>query len=203
MQSVLESPVLVLNRFWQAVSICSVRRAFNLLYQGHAQVVSAQGDKEFLTHDFESWRDFSERCPEPGMIHSVSLKVRVPRVIVLMFFDRMPKQEIKFTRQNIFDRDANTCQYCGKVFDRKDLNLDHVLPRDKGGLMTWENVVCSCIRCNTRKGNKLPHEAGMALIRKPKKPKWQPFIHLTWGAQPDESWKHFVDLAYWNVELGD
>ena len=204
-QSVLDRPVLVLNRLWQAVNICTARRAFNLLYEGHAQVVDARddGERNFLTHDFESWRDLSARSPEPVMIRGVSMNIRVPRVIVLSLFDRLPKKEVKFTRHNIFERDANTCQYCGRVFDRKDLNLDHVLPRDKGGLTTWENVVCSCIRCNTRKGNKLPHEVHMALIRKPKRPKWQPFLHLTWGGPPDESWKHFVDVAYWNVELGD
>ena len=189
-QSVLDRPVLVLNRLWQAVNVCTARRAFNLLYEGHAQVVATDkndGEHQFLTHDFESWRDLSERSPEPVMIHGVSLKIRVPRVIVLSIFDRLPKKEVKFTRHNIFERDNNTCQYCGRVFDRKDLNLDHVLPRDKGGLTTWENVVCSCIRCNTRKGNKLPHEAHMQLVRKPKRPKWRPFLHLTWGGQHDES----------------
>ena len=208
MQSALDSPVLVLNRLWQAVHICSARRAFNLLYQGRAQVVHvALGDDgeeaSFLTHDYESWRDLSLRSPEPVMLHGVSIKIRIPRVIVLLMFDRLPKKEVKFTRHNIFERDHNTCQYCGKCFDRKDLNLDHILPRERGGLTTWENIVCSCIRCNTRKGNRLPHEAGMALIRKPKRPKWRPFVHLTLGGAHDESWKHFVDLAYWNVELSD
>ncbi len=203
MQSVLESPVLVLNRLWQAVNICSARRAFNLLYEGHAQVVDADAEQNYLTHDFESWRDLSVRSPEPVMLHSVSLNIRVPRIIVLLFFDRLPKKEVKFTRHNIFERDHNTCQYCGRVFERADLNLDHVIPRDKGGLTTWENVVCSCIRCNTRKGNKLAHEVNMALIRKPKCPKWQPFVQLTWGGEPHESWRHFVDVAYWNVELSD
>ena len=89
--------------------------------------------------------------PEHEMVHTISWKIRVPRVIVLMLFDRLPKKEVKFTRHNVFERDNNTCQYCGKVFDRSDLNLDHVHPRDKGGLTTWENVVCSCIPCNTRK----------------------------------------------------
>ena len=207
--TVLDHPVLVLNRLWQAVNICSVRRAFNLLLQGHAQVVHADeatGEPTFGTHDFQSWADLSTREPEPEMIHGVSLRVRVPRVIVLLIFDRLPKKEVKFTRHNIFERDHNTCQYCGKVFDRRDLNLDHVLPREKGGLTSWENIVCSCIRCNTRKGNRLTHEAGMHLIRKPKRPKWRPFIHLTFGGQhapQHASWRHFVDVAYWNVELSD
>lgn len=174
-----------------------------LLYQGHAQVVGTDPENQFQTHDFQSWRDFSLRKPEDEMVNTIDLKIRIPRIIVLMFFDRLPKKEVKFTRHNVFERDKNTCQYCGQVFDRQDLNLDHVLPRDRGGQTTWENIVCSCIPCNTRKGNRLPHEAGMKLIRKPVKPKWRPFVHLTCHAQPHDSWRHFIDLAYWNVELGD
>jgi 5-methylcytosine-specific restriction endonuclease McrA len=120
-----------------------------------------------------------------------------------MFFDRLPKKEVKFTRANIFERDKNTCQYCGKVFDKRDLNLDHVLPRDKGGQTTWENIVCSCIPCNTKKGNRLAHQAGMKLIKKPVRPKWRPFVNISFDGHRHESWRHFVDLAYWNVELGD
>jgi 5-methylcytosine-specific restriction endonuclease McrA len=115
----------------------------------------------------------------------------------------MPRKEVKFTRHNIFERDKNTCQYCGKHFDKKDLNLDHVIPRDRGGATTWENIVCSCIPCNTRKGNRLPREAGMKLLKKPARPKWRPFLHITFDAKVHESWRHFIDFAYWNVELGD
>jgi 5-methylcytosine-specific restriction endonuclease McrA len=203
MQTILDSQVLVLNRLWQAVNTCSVRRAFTLLYQGHAQVVNHDGDNNFFTHDFASWRDLSQREPEEDMLPTISFKIRIPRVIVLLLFDRLPKKEVKFTRHNIFERDKNFCQYCGKVFERKDLNLDHVLPRDRGGETSWENVVCSCIPCNTRKGNKLPHEAGMHLIQKPKRPKWRPFVTVTLNGSHHESWRRFVDLAYWNVELGE
>ncbi len=198
----LNAQVLVLNRLWQAINVCTVRRAFTLLCAGHAQVVFSDG-KNFSTHDFASWRGFSDRAPEEDMVHTISFKVRIPRVIVLLLFDRMPRKEVKFTRHNLFERDNNTCQYCGKHLDRRDLNLDHVIPRDKGGLTTWENIVCSCIPCNTRKGNRLPYQCGMRLIRKPERPKWRPFVHITFDTQFHESWRHFLDLAYWNVELGD
>jgi len=203
MEVCLDRPVLVLNRLWQAVNTCSARRAFTLLYQGHAQVVHSDAQNNFFTHDFESWRDFSQTHPGDEMAHTISLRIRVPTVIVLLLFDRLPKKEVKFTRHNVFERDKNTCQYCGNIFDRCELNLDHVIPRDKGGGTTWENIVCSCIPCNTRKGNKLTHQAGMKLIRLPKKPKWRPFINITFNGQLHDSWKHFVDVAYWNVELGD
>lgn len=198
----LDRQVLVLNRLWQAINVCSVRRAFTLLCAGHAQVVDADEDRNFFTHDFESWRDLSEREPDDEMVHTISFKIRVPRVIVLLLFDRMPKKEVKFTRANIFERDKCTCQYCGHVFERRDLNLDHVIPRDRGGLTSWENIVCSCIPCNTRKGNRLPHQVGMRLIKKPERPKWRPFLHITFDSKVHESWRHFIDFAYWNVELG-
>ena len=202
MESLLDQPVLVLNRLWQAVNTCSVRRAFTLLYQGQAQVVDGDG-KTFQTHDYSSWWEISQSDPEAEMVKTISFKIRVPRVIVLLIFDRLPKKEVKFTRHNVFERDRNTCQYCGIVFDRSELNLDHVIPRDRGGLTTWENIVCSCIPCNTRKGNRLAHQVNMQLIRKPKRPKWRPFVNITFSHKTHESWKHFIDLAYWNVELGD
>ena len=79
-------------------------------------------------------------------IHAISFRIRVPKIILLFLYDRMPKKEVKFTRHNIFERDKNTCQYCGKVFDRSELNLDHVVPRDRGGPTTWEITRSSSAR---------------------------------------------------------
>ena len=201
--TLLNRQVLVLNRLWQAVNVTTVRRAFVLLFQGHAQIVFSDSRNSFSTYDFESWRDFSERQPDGEMVHTVYFSVRIPRIIVLMMYDRFPRKEVKFTRHNVFLRDKNTCQYCGKTFDRKELNLDHVIPRDRGGKTTWENIVCSCIKCNTRKANYLPHEVGMRLIRKPERPKWHPFPQYHLGGNGDHDWKQFLDVAYWNVELGE
>ena len=203
MSSTLNQHVLVLNRLWQAVNVCTVRRALTLLFQGHAQVVLDQDDGSFRTFSFPEWRDFSESKPHPECVRSISFRIRLPRVILLLVYDHLPKKEVKFTRHNIFERDKNTCQYCGRTFDRNDLNLDHVIPRDRGGPTTWENIVCSCIECNTRKSNRTPGEAGIHLIRKPKRPKWRPFVQINFNLYRHDSWKHFIDLAYWNVELGE
>jgi 5-methylcytosine-specific restriction endonuclease McrA len=172
------------------------------LFEGRAQVVGETGDGAFQTYNFSQWHDFSRQSPHPESICTISFRIRVPRVILLVLFDRMPKKEVKFTRHNIFERDRNTCQYCGHIFDRKDLNLDHVVPRDRGGPTTWENIVCSCIPCNTRKANRTPTEAGMHLVKKPKRPKWRPFVQVNLTLQHHDSWKQFLDVAYWNVELG-
>ena len=115
---------------------------------------------------------------------------------MLSIFDRLPRKEVKFSRQNIFQRDAYTCQYCGNRFETRNLNLDHVVPRDKGGQTTWDNVVCSCIRCNTRKGNKLPAEARMFPMREPRAPKWRPFFSsgdTELAKCFHESWRHFLE----------
>lgn len=203
MSSLLNQPVLVLNRLWQAVNICSARRAMTLLFEGNAQVVYQGDGGAYQTFNFGQWRDLSVEEPHPESIGTVSFRIRVPRVILLLVFDRLPKKEVKFTRHNIFERDRSTCQYCGRAFDRSELNLDHVIPRDRGGPTTWENIVCSCIACNTRKANRTPREAGMKLIRKPRRPKWRPFVQVTLGSPCHDSWKHFIDVAYWNVELGE
>ena len=202
MDCALEQRVLVLNRLWQAVNVCSVRRALSMLFTGNAQVVYNDSSGDFHTFDFGEWADFSEIETEEEFISTVSFRMRVPRVILLLGYDRFPKQEVKFTRHNIFERDKNTCQYCGRTFDRRELNLDHVIPRQSGGPTSWENIVCSCINCNTRKRNRTPSEAGLRLLKEPKKPKWRPFIQVSFGMKTPESWKHFIDVAYWNVELG-
>ena len=204
MSAALQSPVLVLNRLWQAVHVCSVERALTLLCTGHAQVVVAMNDGEYRTFSFREWCDFAEADTpaEHEIVRTISLRIRIPRIILLLFFDRFPNKEVKFTRHNIFERDRNTCQYCGKKFDRKELNIDHVVPRMRGGLTNWTNVVCSCIDCNRSKGSRTPEEVGMHLIRKPKKPRWRPFVEVQFAVAADRSWRHFLDLAYWNVELG-
>ncbi len=194
--------VLVLNRLWQAINVCTAERALTLLYTGHAQVVY-EGENGFNTFSFREWCDFSESYNDGAAVNTISFRIRVPRIILLLFFDRLPNKEVKFTRQNVFERDKNMCQYCGKKFDRKDLNIDHVVPRLRGGLTTWTNVVCSCIDCNRRKGSRSPEQAGMRLIRKPRKPRWRPFVEIQFVKTTDHSWRHFLDLAYWNVELGD
>ncbi len=199
----LESPVLVLNRLWQAVNICTARRALTLLFEGRAQVVYEDDQGAFQTFDFGQWRSFSQNTPSEPQVGTVSFRIGIPKVILLAVFDRFPKKEVKFTRHNIFERDKNTCQYCGKTLDRSELNLDHVVPRDQGGPTNWENIVCSCIPCNTRKANRTPREASMRLIREPTRPKWRPFMQVNLRTVAHSSWKHFLDVAYWNVELGE
>jgi 5-methylcytosine-specific restriction endonuclease McrA len=191
----------VLNRLWQPVHTCTARRAIALLYLGHAQVVHTDAGEDFFTHDFASWAEFSAREAGRDVVRTVRQVLRVPKIIVLAIFDRLPKKDVKFTRENVFRRDHYTCQYCGERFDVKKLNLDHVIPRDKGGATSWENVVCSCIRCNTRKGNKLPREAKMYPLREPRMPRWRPLFSSPAESGGHESWRHFTELPETRVQV--
>lgn len=202
MDTGLNQCVLVLNRLWQAVNICSARRALCLLYAQHAQVIDPI-EGSFQTLDFQEWALFSSEYPDERSVHTVETRIGVPEILLLSNFDRLPLKEVKLTRENIFERDAFICQYTGRKLDRKDLNIDHVIPRDRGGKTTWENVVTCSIEANTRKGNRLPHEAGMTLLRQPAKPKMRPFLTLKNHQIPHESWKHFLDVSRWKVQLSD
>ena len=195
--SVLNTKVLVLNRSYLPVHITSVRRALSLLYQDIARAVDAQ----YRTFDFASWADLAAEEDSIGLVNRA---IRVPRVILLLAYDRLPRRYVRFSRFNIFARDQNRCQYCGHVFARAGLNLDHVVPRSKGGRSTWENVVCSCHRCNRLKGGLTPAEAGMRLVRQPFRPQWTPFMTETFSLRRYKEWMPFlsaVDAAYWNTEL--
>ena len=192
MVEALNLNVLVLNKLWQPIHTCSVRRALKLLCLGHAQVVEAEGEMKYQTHDLGSWLDSSSDLLADGMIRSVRFAMKVPKVIVLALYDKLPSKVVRFTRHNVFLRDHHTCQYCCKQFPEKELNLDHVLPRDKGGRTRWDNIVTSCICCNNRKANKLPHEAGMFPAKPPEAPRWRPLFGFKRRGEIDDSWKTFL-----------
>ena len=176
--SALSSNVLVLNRHYAAVRVVSARRAFCMLFKQIAEIVSVE-DSEYASYDFDSWREVSafraryER-DHHEWVRCVRFELAVPRIIRLLVYDRLPRREVKFTRRNIYARDRNRCQYCGGRFPTSELTLDHVVPKSRGGGTNWTNIVCACVRCNVRKGGRIPREAHMRLITKPVKPRRSP-----------------------------
>jgi 5-methylcytosine-specific restriction endonuclease McrA len=199
----LDAQVLVLNRLWQPVNTCTARRAVTLVFLGHAHIVHRDDEDNYTTHDAESWIGLTLRLPDwpQPRLRSVRCEFAVPEIIVLSLYDRLPKKEVKFTRHNVFVRDRFICQYCGHGHDPRELNLDHVIPRDKGGRTTWENVVTSCIRCNSRKANKMPHEARMFPLQMPRAPRWRPFHSTLRDNAPHASWRDFFDHGERAVEI--
>jgi 5-methylcytosine-specific restriction endonuclease McrA len=196
----LNTSVLVLNRLYQPVHVTSVKRAFSLLYQGIAKAI----DDQYKLYEFSDWAALS--AAEHDSVATISKRIRVPRVLVLSAYEHLPKGRVRFSRLNIYARDTDACQYCGRKLARSELNLDHVIPRSQGGKTSWENVVCSCVPCNLRKGGRTPEQANMKLFKRPLRPRWTPFFRGSARRVTYREWLPFLTLAeasYWNVELLD
>lgn len=205
--SALNSHVLVLNKHYAAVRVTSARRAFCMLFKQIAEIVAIE-DRAYQSYDFESWREVSEyrakyERQHHEWIRCVRFELAVPKIIRLLFYDRLPRQAVKLNRRNIFARDRDRCQYCGGKFPTSELSLDHVIPRSRGGQTAWSNLVCCCVNCNVRKGGRTPQEAHLKLITEAVKPKRSPVITLRLTSEKYASWKQFLNEAYWEVELRD
>lgn len=201
----LDAKVLVLNRTYAAIRVISARRAFVLLARECAEVIDAE-DGAYTNYDLSTWTELSElrRQFEPDAhdwVRTVRIDLAVPRIIRLIGYDKLPAHGVKLNRRNLFARDRNRCQYCGQLFPTSELSIDHVRPRTQGGPDTWENLVCACVKCNSRKGGRTPDQARMKLIAQPKRPKRNPLISVRLGHDKYHSWKAFLDEAYWSVEL--
>jgi 5-methylcytosine-specific restriction endonuclease McrA len=186
MRNVLERPTLVLNRNWQPVGVAPVARALVMLWNDVARVVEPD---EYRLY---TWDDWVERAPEPGApcIRAARLRLAVPEVVCLAHYDRLPGQAVTFSRRNVAKRDHHTCQYCGTQPGWEAITVDHVVPRSQGGVSSWTNCVAACVKCNARKADRTPDQAGMRLRKRPKRPEWKPF----YAAQGDRfaSWAKFL-----------
>lgn len=195
-KSVLDSNVLVLNRFYMAVRVVNVRRAMTLLYRDCAEVITDE-DGAYVSYDFGSWCELSELSSEdkqPGedYLQAVGFELQVPRILRLTRFDKVLTQSVRFNRRNLFMRDGYTCQYCGSAEPTHKLSLDHVVPRSHGGPTSWENIVCCCLRCNSRKGGRTPKQAKMKLKNQPAKPRVNPLMVQSAEDPRYASWKTFL-----------
>ncbi len=168
--------VLVLNFTYEALNITSFRRAVKLIFSGKAEVV----------HD----RD--------RILASPTFEMRLPSIIRMLYYIRRPMQKVALTKKNILLRDDYVCQYCGVKGERLT-TVDHVIPRSRGGPSTWENLVCCCMRCNNRKNNRSPEHSNMTLRRKPKAPKYIPWIRVKRNTLPGE-WYKFLFLYDVSIE---
>lgn len=138
--------VLVLNQNYEPISICSAKKAVILIFLNKANMVE--------NYD--------------ASIHSISLEIPYPSVIRLNRYVNKPFQKVSLNRRNIIKRDNHSCQYCGK--NHQPMTIDHIIPKSLGGNESWENLVCACMRCNNKKGSRTPEQAGMKLVKIPRKP---------------------------------
>jgi 5-methylcytosine-specific restriction endonuclease McrA len=166
----LHAPVLVLNTSYEPINVCAARRAIVLVLKGVAMAEEENGH----------------------FLHAARLAFRVPSVIRLLEYRRIPHQTRALSRKNILLRDRNTCQYCAEVLASSELTLDHVIPRSRGGTSTWENLVACCHSCNRRKSNQLPVEAKMKLMREPRAFNLHTSRHIMRLMGSDDRWRKYL-----------
>ena len=189
--------VLVLNRNWQAINIRTPQDAFCQMATNAATALDIElGDgaraEALRLVTWDEWITLPIR-PQDNAVHTVRGAIRVPTVIVAVNFAKVPKKRPKLSAKNIRERDGNRCQYTGKLLKPDEGSLDHVLPRSRGGKDEWENLVWSCKDVNARKGNRLPHEAGLKLLSVPRAPKELPASMLIRNAHSVAEWKLFLN----------
>jgi 5-methylcytosine-specific restriction endonuclease McrA len=196
MKSSISLPVLVLNKNWTPISIMPVKKAITKVMAELAQVLDVASDSYNL-YDFQNWASL-EVLPGERFIQGSRIKIKLPEIIVLSEYDKMPEREVKLTRKNLLIRDNYTCQYTGVKINMETATMDHILPRSKGGGTTWENLVMCCLEVNAKKANRTPSEAGLKLLKKPEKPKWNPiyarFARLV-NPEIPQSWKKFIQVS--------
>jgi 5-methylcytosine-specific restriction endonuclease McrA len=195
--TVLDRPTLVLNRNWQPVGVATVAKALTKVWNESARIVDPADYQQY------TWQDWSQLRPEDGdlFIQTCRFQLRVPEVVTLTKYDRLPTNSVTFSRRNVFKRDKFSCQYCGDQPGSEELTIDHVTPRAQGGTSTWVNCVLACIGCNSRKADRTPEQARMPLRSQPVRPTWRP-LYAARGVRI-ESWSRFVSESYWNMELSE
>ena len=183
--------VLVLNRNWQAINIRTPQEAFCMMATNVATALEIEGESHIRPVKWDEWITLPVREGDHS-VRTARGPIRVPTVIVAVNFAKVPKKRPKLCAKTIRERDGNRCQYTGQLLKPEEGSLDHVLPRSRGGADTWENLVWSSKDVNTRKGNRLPHEAGLTLLTVPRAPKELPVTALIRNAHSVADWKLFV-----------
>jgi len=166
--SLINRNVLLLNQNYEPLSVCPARRAIVLMFQGKAEMIEAADGLK---------------------VHTVSRSYALPSVVRLWQYRRVPFKRIMLTRKNIITRDGHRCQYCGVT--KGPMTVDHFIPKTRGGSDTWENMVCACIKCNNKKGDRMLREAGMTLLKRPTRPTHITFIQRHIGI-PDYRWRQYL-----------
>lgn len=227
MNTLANSKVLVLNKQWRAINVVTLEKAMKKLSgtykngEPKAKIIDCINDFRTMTwSDWSELKPHSDYCPECHAIkgeheivdgvcvhcktpvgekgmRGVNAILRIPRVIQLSRYDKMPVQKVHYNRRTIYKRDGNQCQYCGCRPGTKELSMDHVLPRAQGGKTTWTNIVVACTSCNARKADRTPEQAGMKLLKQPMKPKYNLYV----GDLRVKDWESFLGALYWNTEL--
>jgi 5-methylcytosine-specific restriction endonuclease McrA len=191
--------ILVLNRAYIPVHIIDWKKAISLIYQESAKPL----DRDLITYSFNEWLEFSKDYinKDYPKVNTVNNQIAIPEIIILKNYDRLPIRDVKFSRQTLFERDNFKCYLCNESFERKDLTIDHIVPRSKGGKTSWENTISCCKSCNYLKGDKDLSQLNLKPFFMPKKPRWISPLNRVSSNSSLESWTKFMDRTL--VDIGD
>lgn len=182
------SHTLILNKLWYPINLVPAIRAICMVFEGTANAI----DDYYTQHDFESWVNTQDTDSDDGYIQSSSCRIKIPKVIVLNGYDKIPKTKVRLSKANIYKRDAFTCQYCGKLASKARLTIDHIYPKSKGGDTSWMNCVACCVYCNTKKADKILEKSGLKLIRKPFEPEGRHIANFYFEQHKIPAWENFM-----------
>ena len=191
MNALNKATVLVLNRNWQAINVRTPQEAFCMMATNVATALEIEGQDHIRPVTWDEWITLPVREQDES-VQTVRGPIRVPTVIVAVNYAKVPKKRPKLCARTIRERDGNRCQYTGKLLRPDEGSLDHILPRSRGGKDTWENLVWADKDVNTRKADRLPHEAGLKLLKAPRAPKELPASSMIRNAHGVEDWNLFV-----------
>lgn len=209
MRYILNEPTLVLNKNWHPINVIRAKTAFKKVISEKALLLD---HNDWSTYGLDDWIEkFSyknDSIPDGiDVVPSGKISIKLPELIVLNKYDRVPRTDVKLTRRNLLIRDNWTCQYTGKKLRGEDISIDHIIPRTQGGTTTWNNVVICDWKINAKKAGRTPEQAGLRLLKKPSKPQWNP-LYSHYVTKIKKSWSKFLkgnfnweEMGYWDVEL--
>jgi len=184
--------VLILNKHWIPINTTSARHSFSLMYSDHARAILVEEDK-ILPMEWNEWV-FLDLKENEKSIKTIKGNIKIPSVIVLNYYDKIPTQKIKFTQKNLWERDNFTCQYTGKKLTKLTGNIDHIIPRSRGGKTSWENCVLAHKEINAKKADNTPEKVGLKLLKKPSAPKNMPVSFYIKNKEQIREWDIFLNI---------
>lgn len=192
MNSLNKDTVLVLNKNWQAINICTPADALSMMYSNTATGLDIKGKDDMVPLEWKNWIEL-ECSEDDNYVQTIQGNIKIPKIIILCRYDKVPKKRPKITRKGIWLRDQGVCQYTGKKVKPNEGNIDHVVPKSRGGKTDWTNCVLAHKKVNAKKADRTPEEAGLKLIRQPYIPKELPMSFYITNKYDIQEWRIFLN----------
>lgn len=194
MDHLRKETVLILNRNWQAIHVKSPLEAMTMMYSDSATALDIRGEDHMVPLKWKDWIQLPIENENDDFIQTIRGNIKIPKVLVLCNYDKVPRKRPKFSHKAIWDRDEGKCQYTGRKLTPQEANIDHVIPRSRGGKTSWGNCVLTHKEINSQKADRTPEEAGLKLIKKPQDPKELPSTFYIRNKHNVREWDMFLNL---------